>query len=259
MNKKHLFSLALVAVVAAGAAIPAYAQNDDDRDDDRGFRGENRERSMDDDNRPGIRGDMSRPELVGKVTAINGTTLTVVGKGKERESSASTTFTVNASNATILKGGATTTVSALLVGDVVLVQGTISGSNIEAKVIHSGVRNKDKEKEDKPKILSNGQPVIMGTVTAVSSTTLTVSGKSNTSASTTYTVNASGAKFVVKGNASTTISSIEVGDSVIVQGAVNGSSVVATTVIEKGAEDNKGKGKGFFGRIGNFFKNFFRF
>ncbi|MFA6050418.1 MAG: DUF5666 domain-containing protein [Candidatus Paceibacterota bacterium] len=253
MIKKHLLSLALVAVVATGIAIPAYAQNDDDRDDDRGFRGENKERSMDDDNKSGIRGDISRPELVGKVTAINGTTLTVVGKGKERESSASTTFTVNASNATILKGGATTTVSAIAVGDVVLVQGTINGSTIDAKVIHSGVRNKDKEKEDKPKILNNGQPVIAGKVTAVSSTTITVMG----GASTTYTVNATNAKFVVKGNASTTISSIEVGDNVIVQGTVNGSSVVATTVIEKGAEDNKGKG--FFGRIGNFFKSFFWF
>ncbi len=257
MNKKHILALALATLAIAGAAS---ANENEDKDRGDGFRIDNKVKLMAE-----IKGDlrdMRRPELVGKVTSVNGTTLTVTGKNFG-SGSASSTFTVDASSAVILKGGATTTVSGIAVGDVVLVQGTLSGSTITAKLIHSGVRNGDdkpKPKEDRPGILNNGQPVIAGKVTAVSGTMITV----QSSASSTYSVNAANAVIKTKGNVSSTISAITVGDNVVVQGTVNGSSVVASTIIEQDARmDNGGKGnggnKGFFGRIGSFFRSFFRF
>jgi hypothetical protein len=251
MNKKKIFALALLA---AAVALPASAKDGEDNSG-RGSRDDNKIKLMAE-----IKSElksMQRPELVGKITAINGTTLTVTGKSFGT-AGASTTFTVNASSATVIKGNATTTVSTLAVGDVVLVRGTLSGSTITAKLIHSGVRGDDRKDDDKDKnksgILNNGQPVIVGKVIAVSGTMLTVQG----SASTTYSVNAASSTVKSKGNATTTLSSITVGDNVIVQGAVNGSSVTATTIVEQNG-DNNGKGKGFFARIGSFFKSFFKF
>ncbi len=262
MNKKQIFALALLA---ASVALPASADdNDNNRGKDNGLRADVKMKLMSD-----VRADikaMVRPEVVGKITAINGSTLTVTGKGAG-SASASSTFTVNASGAVVIKGNATTTVSSLAVGDVVLVQGTLSGSTITARLIHSGVRNnddkpkQDRPKDDRPGIVNNGQPVIMGKVTAVSGTMITV----QSTASSTYSVNAANAVIRSKGNATSTISAIAVGDNVLVQGTVNGTSVTASTVIEQDAKmDNNGNGnnngkKGFFGRIGSFFKSFFKF
>ena len=68
-----------------------------------------------------------------QATANVGMPTTVAGTG--------TVYTVDATNAKIYKGGATTTVSvsAIATGDKVMVQGTISGTNIAATVIRDGV------------------------------------------------------------------------------------------------------------------------
>lgn len=194
---------------------------------------------------------LGSPVVVGKVTAVSSNTITVSGHSKPQ--SASSTFTVDASSATVVKGGATSSISNLAVGDVITVRGTISGSNVTAKLIHSGVRDGDKpDRPDKPQFTGSGEPVIAGKVTAVSSTTITVM----TNASTTYSVDASHATIKTKGNASSTISAIAVGDQVVVQGTVNGSAVLATNIIEQG--DNQGK-KGFFSKFRNFFRGLFGF
>ncbi len=68
---------------------------------------------------------------------------------------------------------------------------------------------------------------IAGIVTAKSGDTLTVKGSNGA----TYTVDADEAK--VRGtSAAMTLSSIEVGDRVLIQGVVDGSSVVATLIID---------------------------
>jgi hypothetical protein len=75
---------------------------------------------------------------------------------------------------------------------------------------------------------------IFGTVTTVSGTMLTIDGRQGTStASTTFSVDATNAK-IIKGPATSTasISDISVGDRVVVQGTVTGSSVAATTIID---------------------------
>ena len=97
---------------------------------------------------------------------------------------------------------------------------------------------------------------VFGTVTAIDGTTITVDGREgSTTASTTYSVDASNAK-VIKGSATSTasISDISVGDRVVVQGTVTGDSIAATTIIDgrvmMGGPRPLGAGKGPGGQSG---------
>ena len=74
--------------------------------------------------------------LFGIVTGVNGTTILV--SGKMGTSTATTTYTVDASSAKIFKDKATTTISAILLNDKVLVEGVVVGTNVTAKVIYTG-------------------------------------------------------------------------------------------------------------------------
>ena len=227
------------------------------------------------------------PGVFGTVSAINGTTLTVTSKmggndGDNGNNASATTYTVNAANATIIKGNATSSLSAIAIGDTVMVQGAVSGTSITATAIRDGVMRGGRTgvggmmgaRGDASStawhagaigIVGNGQPVVGGAVTAISGTTLTIINKSNV----TYSVNAAAAT-VFKGNATSSISNVAVGDKVIVQGAVNGSSIVASSVIDQGAastnaDESNGVGMhargmgGFFGAIGGFFQHLFGF
>lgn len=219
-------------------------------------------------------GTFQRPLVVGTVTSVssNMLTVTVQGFGRGRmmhtTSNKPTTYTVNASGATVTKNGSISTVSAIAVGDRVMVQGTESGTTLTATVIRDGVpaRPNDEKSIAAPNnmmatITGNGEPVIGGSITAVSGTTLTVTTKSGTA----YTVNATSAK-INKANATSTIESIAMGDSVIVQGTVNGTSVTASSVIDGGATPAATTvgtpapvHRGFFGAIGGFFTRLFGF
>jgi hypothetical protein len=70
--------------------------------------------------------------IFGQVTAINGTTITIT------DSRNSSTYTVDASNATVTKNGAASSVSAIAVGDTIVVQGTTSGDSVTATSIMDG-------------------------------------------------------------------------------------------------------------------------
>ena len=110
-----------------------------------------------------------------------------------------------------------------------------------------------------------------GNVTAISGNSITITNKSNI----TYTVDATNAKFVVAGVTGPTISNVAVGDNLIIQGTVNGTSVIASSVIDQKAAansntNNPGNGQQpkpgimgglghMFGGIGNFFKRMFGF
>ena len=85
-----------------------------------------------------------RPGIMGQVTAVNGSTITVQSRGMGRgndegTNAAATTYTVNASGATIDKNGAASTLSAIAIGDNVMVVGTISGTTVTATTIRDGV------------------------------------------------------------------------------------------------------------------------
>ncbi len=250
MNKKHLI-LGLAAVATLALSGVASADDNKDRDDNRGpgsgIRAEIKSKIDDVRN-------MLRPEVVGKVTAVNGTTITVTGRNFDVKGSATTTFTVDASNAIFLNGKATSTIGSVVVGNTIIVQGTVSGSNVVAKMIRTAASD-DKKPGDKQGMPGNGQPVIAGKVTAVSGNTITVM----TNASSTFSVDATNAAIRNKGNASSTISSIAVGDTVLVQGTINGSTVVASTIIDQNGKDGSGKKNGFFRGLGNFFKHLFGF
>jgi hypothetical protein len=247
----------------------------------------------------GMRGGMT-PGVFGTVSAVNGDTLTVTAAARparpmpEQASTsvsapsvvAGTVYTVNATNAKIYKGSVTTTVSvsAIATGDTVMVQGTVNGANVAATVIRDGVsgtmggrpvmpgkgfgHSASSTSSTTPIIQGNGEPVVGGSVTAISGVTLTVTNTSNV----TYTINAASATVVVKG-ASSTFSNVAVGDNVIVQGTVNGNSVTASSIIDQGvksANTSSTNGQshgggigaglgGFFGAIGGFFQHLFGF
>ena len=208
------------------------------------------------------------PGVFGTVSAISGTTLTVTSKAMvgPNSNSTGTTYTVNAANATIVKNGATSTVSAIAVGDTVMVQGTVSGTNVTATKINDGVvpQGQGKGPDAIASLQGNGEPVVGGSVTAISGDTLTVTNKSNV----TYTVDATNATVIVK-NATSSIADISTGDNVIVQGTVNGNSVTASSVIDQGTQSSSGSGSagpgmmhgigGVFGAIGGFFQHLFGF
>ncbi|MDB4992377.1 MAG: hypothetical protein JWL75_622 [Parcubacteria group bacterium] len=164
-----------------------------------------------------------KPAAMGTVTAVSGTTITLTDKQN------GTTYTVDASAATIRKHTApvagatptaptTITASQIAVGDMLMVQGTVSGSNIAATAIEDGVMG-----------MGHGGPGghgVQGTVTAINGTTLTVQGKNGT----TYTVNAGSA--TASKIQTISVSNIAVGDSVGVEGTVSGTSVTAKHLMD---------------------------
>lgn len=236
------------------------------------------------------------PGIFGTVSAVNGDTLTVTSVERIRpeatvSATSSVVYTVDASNAKIYKGSATTTVSVsdIATGDTVMVQGTISGTNIIATVIRDGVfprstggpwmpgrgfdRGASSTSSTVPAIHGNGEPVVGGSVTAISGTTLTITNTSNV----TYTIDAAAATVVVRG-ATSTLASVAVGDNIIVQGTVSGNLVTASSIIDQGtrpasvssggASSSAPRGNafglgvgigGFFGAIGGFFRHLFGF
>jgi hypothetical protein len=231
------------------------------------------------------------PGVFGTVTAINGTSLTVTSKtfGFQHSSSsaattaAATVYTVDASNATVYKDNATSTISVVATGDTLMVQGTISGTNVVARTIRDGVvpggamgeqgmggglgrgaSSTRMNASSTPIITGNGEPVIAGSISAISGDTLTVTNASNV----TYSVDATNAK-IVKNGTSTALANITTGDNVVIQGVVNGTSVTASSVIDQGTGSHSGtptttpsKGGGaggFLGAIGGFFKHLFGF
>ena len=80
--------------------------------------------------------------VVGTVSAVSGNSITISGRtwaGRGEDSGTGTTYTVDASGATVTKNNSASTVSAITVGDTIAVQGTISGTNVTAKSIKDGV------------------------------------------------------------------------------------------------------------------------
>ncbi len=81
---------------------------------------------------------MGMPAVIGKVVSIDGTSLSVIGRSKD--STASTTFSVDASASKVIKREVgTTTVSSIKVGDNVLIIGTLTNTTVAAKMILDGI------------------------------------------------------------------------------------------------------------------------
>ncbi|HWB34098.1 MAG TPA: DUF5666 domain-containing protein [Candidatus Paceibacterota bacterium] len=194
------------------------------------------------------------PGVFGIVSAINGTTLSVASRGFGKNT-ATTTYSVDASSATVFKDGATSTLSAVAINDAVVVQGTVSGTSVAAKTIRDGFMklgtrpmNGMKHATTSPALMGNGEPVVGGSVTAVNGSTITITNKSNV----TYTIDASSAAITKKGASSATISNVAVGDNLLVQGTVNGNAVVASSVIDQGTAPAAASGTPAHNPVGTF-------
>jgi len=252
------------------------------------------------------------PVVFGTVSSVSGNILTVTaplrpgfGFGMDMEhmhwnvgtSTATTTppapatstaYTVDATNAKIFKNNATATVANISVGDSVFVQGAPNASStntIIASTIYDVVvkANKGGDNDNKqhptstpPSLFQdNGQPIVIGTVSAIGTTVGTSTGTSTASTTVTaapttitvtsqnivYTVDLTNAKIVSGNNASSTIANIAVGDKVLVQGTVTGTSIAASTLVDQN-QSNPGPKKpvqDFFRSIGSFFSRFFHF
>ena len=74
----------------------------------------------------------------GQITAISGTTITLAQPGMPKSNQGTTTYTVDATNAVIVKNKATTTISALVTGDRANVEGTVSGTSVTATKVMVG-------------------------------------------------------------------------------------------------------------------------
>ena len=215
---------------------------------------------------------MMKPAVFGTVTGVNGNIITMNGKQGFGSTTASVTYTVDATNATVKKNNATSTVSSIAVGDTIVAQGTITGTNVVATSIRDGVMMRTggpgmpgqrpgggPGTASSTPILGNGQPVIAGTVSAITGSSLTITTASNV----TYTVDASNAK-VLSGQTPSSLSSVAVGNKVVIQGTVNGTSIAASTVIDQsltatGPGATKGPARGFFASISQFFTHIFGF
>lgn len=228
MNTKKIISL-IVALATFGSlvsAIPVFAQ----------------------DNQPGThsggygKGMMNgkAPAVIGKVSAINGNSITVVGGQGFGGTATNTTFTVDATNAKITKNNTASTLAGITVGDTIVVQGTVSGTNVTATAIRDGVMMGGGPKFP-------GGMGIVGTVSIINGTTLTVISKvkPNGGTATTYTIDASNAT-VTKGGANSKVSSIAVGDTVMIQGTINGTNITAKNIrdgVPQGQPEIQGNGQ----------------
>ena len=161
------------------------------------------------------------PGIYGTVSAINGNSLTVTSNGFGENPSA-TTYTVDATNATITKAGSASSLTNIALGDTVMVVGMVSGTNVTATVIHDGALGG---------MRGRGAPGVIGVVASNNGTTLTIDHKNpKDNSTTTYTISVTGTSTFTKNGVSTTIGNMNVGDTVLVFGTVSGTNVTATSI-----------------------------
>lgn len=162
------------------------------------------------------------PHVHGTVTAVSGTTITIT------DAKDSKTYTIDASAASFKKaaeGAAPTavTISEIAVGDEIGAMGTISGTNVKATEVMEGSFGRGMGGHGGH---GGRGPGVMGTVSAVNGSTITLSGHNGE----TYTVNAGSA--TVQKMTTGSLSDVRVGDSIGVRGTVSGTTVTATNIMD---------------------------
>ena len=168
------------------------------------------------------------PGVFGKITAISGDTITIESQAWNKTSSGNTTtYTVDATNAAITvgqKGSAptTSTISSLAVGDMIGVEGTVSGTNVAATKITEGMGGFGMGRGG-PGMGGRGTE---GTVTSVSGNTITITKQDGT----TETIDASSA--TVSKMVTENVSDIQVGDRISADGTTSGTTVTAKHIMD---------------------------
>jgi hypothetical protein len=205
--------------------------------------------------------------ISGKVTEVDDDTITITGKkgfgGKEE--TASTTYTIDASNAKVSNmtnsANNKTTVSSnsvsdIAIGDRIIVEGKVSGTTITATSIIIGVQINGNNTGDQ----HNGKNAsssprgdfknfnYSGEITAIDDETISLStknsGKDNNSDTTSYSVDTSNAKITSgQGDSQETlsVSDLSVGDTIGVTGTASDNTITATAItkIEKSSSSSQ--------------------
>ena len=137
-NKKYVSALlALATITTLATAVPVFAQTTTPQGTppvwaNRGAgNGANR---------------IMKPGVYGKVTAVSGNIITVSSMKRTPGATATTaptpiavTYTVDATNAKIMKNNVAGTIASIAVGDTIMAQGTLTGTNLVATTIRDGV------------------------------------------------------------------------------------------------------------------------
>ncbi len=157
------------------------------------------------------------PGVMGTVTSVNGAIITIAGKNN-------TTYAIDTTGAKIFKNRNTViTIADIKVGDIIMAQGTVNGTNVTATTVFDG----------KPIIGKRNQgnfPGVMGIVTGISGTTISLTAKDNTL----YSIETTSATVIEKGipPVKTQLSEIAVGDTLMIRGVVNGTHVTAEKIFD---------------------------
>lgn len=210
--KKSAFALAALAAIGGGAGVSAVASAQTSNTNPPSTTG-NQTSGPQNFHRIG-------PGIMGTVASISGHTITVTGKN-------ATTYTVDATNAKFFKKTAdaqlgTVTIADVAVGDALGVRGAVTGTSVVATEVIDGVGSGIFRGHRGP-----GKGLgVMGTVSAINGNTLTVTKPDGK----TYTVDASNAK--VSKVVDLSVSGIKVGDHIGVEGAITGTSVVASHIMD---------------------------
>lgn len=167
------------------------------------------------------------PGVTGQVTSINGVILTITSRNN-------TVYTVDTSTAKIVKNRNTIiTLADIKVGDTIMAQGTVTGTNVVATTVFDGKPIMGKKGHD-------NFPGVMGLVSNLSGNTFSVTAQDGK----VYTITTTANTKVMKGTPSvaTTVANIVNGDTVMVRGAVSGTTVTADSVFDGKVGTHKGKG-----------------
>lgn len=170
-----------------------------------------------------------KPGVVGKVTAVNGTTITVESMNPMDDTT--TIYSIDAASAKVLThtdgaGPTETSLAAVVVGDMVAVRGTVSGTHVTATEIIDGLPAQAGVRGKGAMFIKKMGPGVQGTVTAVSGNTVTLTGADGK----TYAVDASDATIAKM--ITITVGQIAVGDTLGVHGTVSGTNVEAKHIMD---------------------------
>jgi len=152
------------------------------------------------------------PTVSGSATGVNGNIIYLTGTN-------GTSYTIDATSASIRKAGTTIAVSSILSGDSLSVRGTLTGNNVVATSIMDGVASEG----------SNGQAwsanranFSAGTITTLNNPSFTMQ-----TSTTTVTVNTNSSTIFKNANAVASFANLAVGQRVYVNGAKDSSNYIA--------------------------------
>jgi len=177
-----------------------------------------------------------RGGVIGIVSSVSGSSITLISKDRQ----ATSTFAVDATNATVTKAGATSSLSAIQTGDTLLVRGSVTGTNVVAtKIIdglpvmkHNGKAGKSGRNASSSAAMKN-RPAF-GSVTAVNGGSFTLQTKAfkgRKAASTpalALTVNTSSTTVFKKDGQTATLADLASGQNIMVIGTRDSTGTMIT-------------------------------